>query len=568
MATVTTVLCPACGLPREAGQAVCGGCGRVFDMAALQAGPTAAPDEHFAPGQSLSGGRYRVLRPLSSGGMGALYLATDQEAFGRTVVVKTLLTRLDAMAPAEAQTALRHFVQEARTLAGLRYPTIPQIYSYFHDGPLACMVMEYIEGDDLSHGLSRPGPQGGAPVAGEAYPLAEVLAWAVSLCRTLEYLAVQQPPVIHQDIKPANLIRDAHSGQLYLVDFGAARAIAPASPGPGTAIFGTPGYAAPEQYRGECSPASDVYALAATLYHLATDDDPGDHPFAFPQMKRLGYLGRVLQGALESDPAQRPSATVMRRSVEVLLAPDAARFITAPDGATLQGEVELARWCERHWEQARAWLYGDMPGAVERELVQIAMAAQLRGCVAHHANNHNAGLDEAIARLDPKGFGASEALLQLSPPSIDLGRFDANTPVRTQLRVHNAGRRYVRATLTTPAWLAAAASETLARKETLAVRGAATPPTLALDLQPGQEIALFLAPIPNRYTGVADSGAIELRADRQVAAKVPVSGTSTPVHQPPAVRSVSSSQWNDAMMLLFVLLSIMIFAVVMTVIFH
>ncbi|MEI7771638.1 MAG: serine/threonine-protein kinase [Chloroflexales bacterium] len=520
MAVVTTMLCPACAAPRAAGQAVCGTCGRVFDMAALRPAPApAASGDHFAVGQSLSAGRYRILRPLSRGGMGVLYLATDQEAFGRTVVVKTLLTSLDAMSPGEAQDALRRFIQEARTLAGLRYPTIPQIYSYFQDGPLACMVMEYIQGQDLSYGLSRAGVAVGKPHA-----LSDVLQWAVALCRTLEYLASSRPPVIHQDIKPANLIRDANSGQLYLVDFGAARASAPATAGPGTTIFGTPGYAAPEQYRGESSPSSDVYALAATLYHLATDDDPAEHPFAFPYINHLGYMGRVLNDALADDPARRPSASVLRRSIEALLAPDSARSLATPDGTVVQGEAELARWCERHWEQARNWLYADMPSQVERELVQIDLAAKLYSCVSHHAHNRDAALDEVIARLDPKGFGASAPLLQLSPPAVDLGDLSAKMPVSTQIRVHNAGRRYVRVTLSTPPWLVADVSAAMARKESLAVRGVSSPPSLVLDLQPGQEIALFLAPVTSRYTAAEDQSTIMLRADKQILAKVPVSG--------------------------------------------
>jgi hypothetical protein len=139
--------------------------------------------------------------------------------------------------------------------------------------------------------------------------------------------------------------------------------------------------------------------------------------------------------------------------------------------------------------------------------------------------------------------------------------------VRTQLRVHNAGRRYVRASLATPTWLAAAASAPLARKEILAVRGAAAPPTLALDLQPGQEIGLFLAPITSRYSAAEERGAILLRADRQIVAKVPVSGTSVPVPQLSLGRPRSSAQGNDAMMLFFVVLAVMIFAVVMTLLF-
>jgi serine/threonine protein kinase len=386
--------------------------------------------------------------------------------------------------------------------------------------------MEYIEGADLSHRLSRADPQGGAQLAGQPYPLAEVLPWAVALCRTLEYLASKQPPVVHQDIKPANLLRDANSGQLYLVDFGAARAAAPTTPGQGTTIFGTPGYAAPEQYRGESGPPSDVYALAATLYHLATDDDPADHPFVFPRMNRLGNIGHVLRDALADDPALRPTAADLRRHIERLLLPDSARTMGAPDGEILQGESDLARWCERHWEHACAWLYGDMPELVERELVNITLAAQLRSIVMRNATDKNAGLDAAIARLDPKGYGASEPLLQMYPQQLDLGSFRADIPLPALVRISNTGRRYVRAEVVTPEWLAPGASHEQAEKAALAVRGLTSTQSMALDLTPGQEFTLSLALISSRAgLGSYKRSAIVLRTNKQMVARTSVSGT-------------------------------------------
>lgn len=519
MASATTELCPACASPRDPGQAVCAVCGWVYAPAALRPALAVGEGEHFAPGQAISGGRYRVLRPLSRGGMGALYLASDQEAFGRTVVVKTLLASLDALPPAEAQAALSRFVQEARTLAGLRYPSIPQIYSYFHDGPLACIVMEYIEGDDLSHGLSRPG----APGQGRPYPLPEVLRWAVELCKTLEYLASARPPVVHQDIKPANLIRDAHSGQLYLVDFGAARERPAAAPRSGTAIFGTPGYAAPEQYRGASSPASDVYALAATLYHLVSDDDPGEHPFDFPKLARLGYFGRLLQGALADDPGRRPTAAELRQGVEALLAPDAARTLVAPDGEELQGEQELARWCEGHWAQARDWLYADLPQAVERELVQLDLARKLRACVDRHPSNRNAGLDAALARLDPQGFGAARPTVRLWPDKVEIRAIRPNVPVSGLVKIQNTSRRYARASLSTPPWLAASPSPATALQAAQSISG---PPPLAVELEPGQELELSLAPVrASLATAGYQQGSLLLRIGSQAVAKTLVGGS-------------------------------------------
>jgi hypothetical protein len=346
--------------------------------------------------------------------------------------------------------------------------------------------------------------------------------------------------VVHQDIKPANLIRDANSGQLYLVDFGAARAIATAATSAGTTIFGTPGYAAPEQYRGESGPPSDVYALAATLYHLATDDDPAEHPFAFLQLGRIGQLGRVLQISLEDDPAQRPTAADLRRSFEALLSRDADRAITAPDGALIQGEIELARWCEHNWDQARAWLYADMPDLIERELVKIDLAAKLRSCVSRHPQDQNAGLDAVIARLDPKGFGASQPLLHMSPDKINFVRISPSITQPSVVEVHNAGRRYVRAEIATPRWLAAGTTVPLAMRAAEAVRGSADPPVLTLDLRPGQKLALSLMPVGGNASPDYQRGDIVLRVNRHMVARTLVSG-SVEAPPPATTRIVQSA---------------------------
>ncbi len=86
-------------------------------------------------GQTLAHGRYTVQLALSKGGMGAIYLATDHEAFDRTVVVKAMLDYFDPTNPQEIRIAREHFLHEARTLSTLRHPAIPQIYTYFQDGP-------------------------------------------------------------------------------------------------------------------------------------------------------------------------------------------------------------------------------------------------------------------------------------------------------------------------------------------------------------------------------------------------------------------------------------------------
>jgi serine/threonine protein kinase len=457
--TIAPTACPSCRAAVTPGDTICLSCGLLLASAApATAAPPAPPRPGtIGVGTSLAGGRFTVVRPLGRGGMGALYLATDHSAFERPVVIKTLLDPGD---PAEAHEARERFIGEARMLARLKYPTIPQIFAHFTEGPHACIVMEYVEGRDLQQGLSRRNDDGTVR-PGQPYPLDDVLRWGVDVCRMLEYLARQQPPIVHQDIKPANLVLDSHSHELFLVDFGTVRSH---RIGTAAAAFGTPGYAPPEQYQGRGEPRSDVYALAATLYHLATDDDPGEHPFQFPHLDTLGPFGAVLRPALGRDPSGRPDAAGLRRGLEAVAGapsgsltarvqaraaphPTAAPAVgRAPlktiDGAELHAPAELAAWCERNWEQAMAWLYTSLPGRVEGLWGDVALARRLSQVVDQYARPR-AGLDAALVILDPAGYGASPPQLTADTQQIDFGVVRGRE--RRWLLVRNTGRRYVEA---------------------------------------------------------------------------------------------------------------------------
>ncbi len=131
-------------------------------------------------------------------------------------------------------------------------------------------------------------------------------------------LATRRPPVVHRDVKPANIILRGNQAQAILVDFGVAKP--KMGRGPDTAAWGTLGYAAPEQAAGHAEPRSDVYGLAATVYHLLTRDDPGDHPFQFPQLGKLSAQPReILHRALARHVDKRLAAQEMRDAVTTLV---------------------------------------------------------------------------------------------------------------------------------------------------------------------------------------------------------------------------------------------------------
>ncbi|HEU4328514.1 MAG TPA: protein kinase [Roseiflexaceae bacterium] len=429
----STIACLDCGRLLPADALSCDGCGA--DVSRIAAA--------LRFGQTLAGGRYTIQRTLTTGGMGAIYLATDHSAFDRTVVIKAQLPG-DAPVTPEAR---ERFSQEGRTLATLKHPNIPQIFAFFEERGRHYLVMEYVEGADLEQGLSRIDSQTGLAVGGAPYPREEVLRWGIELCRMLEYLAARQPhPVVHRDIKPANIILDRHSGDLFLVDFGTAALRLQAADGGASsgksAAYGTPGYAPPEQYKGHSEPRSDVYALAATLYHLASDDDPRAHPFSFPQLDELEDLGQQLRLALDPDPARRPDAATFREQLDHLLR-NPRQPIPAPDGTPLRTVAALVAWCEQHWEQARDCI-GAIPSALRTNWHEHALAHTLAERIAScHQTIGNADhvLDSALALLDPQGFGAAQQQIAVDRPEIDT-RAMVGERFYPSFIVSNTGRRH------------------------------------------------------------------------------------------------------------------------------
>lgn len=205
--------------------------------------------------------RYRVVRPLGKGGMGAVYEALDLR-LDATVALKETFSTDDQLR--------KQFEREARMLAHLHHPSLPRVSDYFTEGDRAFLVMQFIEGVDLACIMTQqPGP----------FPLDRVVAWADQLLDALIYLHSRDRQVIHRDIKPHNL-KLTPQGQLALLDFGLAKA-QPHKSGEGTssaAIYGyTKQYAPLEQIQDLATgPQSDIYALGATLYHLLTGLKPPD----------------------------------------------------------------------------------------------------------------------------------------------------------------------------------------------------------------------------------------------------------------------------------------------------
>ena len=205
--------------------------------------------------------RYRIDRQIGQGGMGAVYVATDQR-FGSTVAIKETLCMDENFRKA--------IEREARLLNSLKHPALPRVSDHFEEDNGQFLVMEYIAGDDVGSMLDPDHHK---------FSVENVLKWADQLLDALDYLHNQELPVIHRDIKPQNLKINPR-GDMILLDFGLAKGN-PTDAGHNTAaksIFGySRNYASLEQIQGTgTDPRSDLYSLAATLYHLLTNSAPDD----------------------------------------------------------------------------------------------------------------------------------------------------------------------------------------------------------------------------------------------------------------------------------------------------
>ena len=226
----------------------------------ISGGGQGQAESSLKPGVTLQN-RYLIQSVLGVGGMGSVYKARDMHFPNVTklVAVKEIINLAD---PSMRELVVRTFEREANLLAELNHPSIPKVYDYFTQNDKSFLVMEYIDGKDLEAYLNDT-----TGLLNEE----TVVEWAIQLCDVLSYLHNHKPePVIFRDMKPSNVMLDHHN-HVRLIDFGIARGFQAGQKG---TMIGTEGYSPPEQYRGEASPAGDIYALGATVHHLLTRQDP------------------------------------------------------------------------------------------------------------------------------------------------------------------------------------------------------------------------------------------------------------------------------------------------------
>ena len=264
------------------------------------------PSAKQLAGGTVLNGRYEIVRRIGGGGMGAVYLAKDRNLGDAPRAVKEMVeSHLD---PAQHEKAIGDFKRESLLLTALEHPSIPTIYDYFYDETLSrfYLVMKYISGGDLASRMRA--------AVGGRLDEKTVTDWAMQVADVLDYLHSRPKPIIYRDLKPANLMIDGNTGRVMLIDFGIARWVAQQEKG--VTAVGTMGYAPPELFSGRVQPASDVYSLGATMFHLLTGSDPQDNPlliFDFtknPRPRQItpsisSEMEQILMRAVEYKPDDR-----------------------------------------------------------------------------------------------------------------------------------------------------------------------------------------------------------------------------------------------------------------------
>lgn len=302
----------------------------MVDTQQLGNNPNNPQGNSLQPGAVLQN-RWRIMGVIGVGGMASVYKARDLRFPNvvRHVAVKEMLNL--ATDPQIREMTLRNFEREANILASLNHPAMPEIYDYFPGAKHVYLVMEFINGKDLEAILNS--------VPMDKIPLETIRKWALELCDVVAYLHEHEPePIIFRDVKPSNVMIDQH-GNVRLIDFGIAKVFESGQKG---TMIGTEGYSAPEQYKGEATPESDIYAIGATLHHILTRRDPRlEPPFSFAERPIHEFNEQVprpfedsIMKALAYDATERfSSARDMKQSIETLFTPTSLTTVTGAQGA-------------------------------------------------------------------------------------------------------------------------------------------------------------------------------------------------------------------------------------------
>ncbi len=317
----------------------------------LSALPTRLTSDLLEPGATVSNGRYSVVEQLASGGQATIYKAIDHQADqDNHENASSDATLFEAAAPGVKQNsigssrrdsnaeayescsaeqehpdselrivlkefvlptnagvdvctrALKNIEKEAELLRKIAHPQVVQLRDFFVEDHRGYLVMQYLSGQSLRMLVDREGPLQESTVRNIGKKMVQIL----------HYLHTLTPPVVHRDFTPENLML-TDEGELILIDFNVAQEL---EGGFTRTIVGTHSYIPPEQFRGEVTTQSDIYAFGATLYFLLTGEEPEPISQSHPQILRpevSEHLDNIVAGctALDLNERYRDAQTVL-----------------------------------------------------------------------------------------------------------------------------------------------------------------------------------------------------------------------------------------------------------------
>ncbi len=271
------------------------------------------------------------MRLIAKGGMGAVHLVTDVRSPQASWALKELST--EGIRPEEMAELIDDFRREAQLLRALEHPNLVKVYDNFSEGGKEFLVMEFVNGKTL-----------GSLASSKRLEEAEALSHAFQLCDVLMYLHSRQPPIIYRDLKPGNIMVEADSGILKLIDFGIVRFYKPGKH-KDTKLLGTPGFAPPEQYgKGQTDARSDIFSLGVTLHVLLTNLDVASDPWNYPPVRMLNpqvskRLEQTIQRATELEVENRYQSIAEMR----------AALVRCRDGARIAASLPTSGLLATQW---------------------------------------------------------------------------------------------------------------------------------------------------------------------------------------------------------------------------
>ncbi len=402
---------------------------------------------------TILNGRYEIIRKIGGGGMGAVYLASDNNLGGVLRAVKEMVqTHIEEE---QQEKAINDFKRESMILSSLDHVSIPTIYDYFYDEK-ECrfyLVMKYISGGDLSSRL-RSAPEGRVDEK-------SVCEWAVQIIDVLDYLHNQPSTIVYRDLKPSNIMIDGNSGRAMLIDFGIARSISQKEQKGVTAV-GTMGYAPPELFSGNVEPRSDIYSLGSTMFHLVTGADPQSNPlliFDFqknPRPRQLNpqlsdQIERLIMKAVQYNADERfHSAAEMRDVLEDHLLKLKAGIVTygvseVPTSVSLSNQSVFCGFCGQRIVATD--MFCAFCGA-KQPIAQQGVHAEIYSQTAFTAKLVIEGTSELNApafslQKDDNLLGRRDPMSNIFP-EVDLSKYDPQTKIsRRHARIWRDGNNFL-----------------------------------------------------------------------------------------------------------------------------